>query len=207
VGYRGPGDRAEAELNLELPLRGWLEAERSWMTRGCSSVLPKRRTRPTRPRSRSAPRSHFASTSYVTLQISMRTGASTSPRSTLRQGIHLRATRRKPQAGVQARGVRAVRRDGRGGEARVTKTLTAVEIRTREEVPQPTTASTSRTSGCSMPSTKDAVVGDATATRRSRSGDQEEGAARSCAIRRRSAATIPALRLGQEIQALHGKLT
>ena len=69
------------------------------------------------------------------LQILTRTGASTLPRwTTCARASICAATRRRTPAGVQARGLRALRRAGRGGQARGHQDVSAVPIRTREDI-------------------------------------------------------------------------
>ena len=121
VGHRRPGDRAQGGAGPRAAGQGVAREGARTAGRGaCSSASSPRPARPTTRRSRRAPRPQFRQYErYMTLQIlDSHWREHLAALDHLRQGIHLRGYAQKnPEAGIQARGLRAVRRDDRGGEA------------------------------------------------------------------------------------------
>jgi len=107
--------RAQGRFKLELPLRRWLEANRS------AGRDPARRIVEKAQAGYAAKLPAGAETSFRLRALRHAadprrgTGASTSPLDHLRPNPSARLRAEKPEAGIQARGIRAVRRHDRGG--------------------------------------------------------------------------------------------
>jgi preprotein translocase subunit SecA len=129
----------KAELNLELPLRGWLEAEPELDAEGLLERITEKAHEAYQAKIPVGAEESFRQYErYVTLQIiDAHWREHLAALDHLRQGIHLRGYAQKnPKQEYKREAFELFGAMVEAVKLEVTKTLTAVEIRTREEVPQ-----------------------------------------------------------------------
>ena len=189
----------KAELNLELPLRKWLEDEPELDDADAARAHRRRADAAYREKVPAGAEPSFRQYErYVMLQILdaplARAPRRARPSAPGHPPARLRAE--EPEAGVQARGVRAVRRDGRGGQAGGGQDADrGARSAPRTTCRRPTTSRTCRTSSCS---TAAPPRGEGECGRRRAEEGPADGAPHAEGRPQRS---LP-LRLGEEIQAL-----
>ncbi len=135
----GLGTALKAELNLELPLRGWLEAEPDLDDEGLLERITEKAHEAYQAKIPVGAEESFRQYErYVTLQIiDAHWREHLAALDHLRQGIHLRGYAQKnPKQEYKREAFELFGAMVEAVKLEVTKTLTAVEIRTREEVPQ-----------------------------------------------------------------------
>jgi preprotein translocase subunit SecA len=129
----------KAELRLELPLRGWLEAEPELDDEGLLERITEKAHEAYKAKIPVGAEESFRQYErYVTLQvIDAHWREHLAALDHLRQGIHLRGYAQKnPKQEYKREAFELFGAMVEAVKLEVTKTLTAVEIRTREEVPQ-----------------------------------------------------------------------
>ncbi|TMH99310.1 MAG: preprotein translocase subunit SecA, partial [Betaproteobacteria bacterium] len=129
----------KAELHLELPLRGWLEAEPELDDEGLLERITEKAIEAYQAKIPVGAEESFRQYErYVTLQvIDAHWREHLAALDHLRQGIHLRGYAQKnPKQEYKREAFELFGAMVEAVKLEVTKTLTAVEIRTREEVPQ-----------------------------------------------------------------------
>ncbi len=129
----------KAELHLELPLRGWLEAEPELDDEGLLERITEKAHEAYQAKIPVGAEESFRQYErYVTLQIiDAHWREHLAALDHLRQGIHLRGYAQKnPKQEYKREAFELFGAMVEAVKLEVTKTLTAVEIRTREEVPQ-----------------------------------------------------------------------
>jgi len=129
----------KAELHLELPLRGWLEAEPELDDEGLLERITEKAQQAYQAKIPVGAEESFRQYErYVTLQIiDAHWREHLAALDHLRQGIHLRGYAQKnPKQEYKREAFELFGAMVEAVKLEVTKTLTAVEIRTREEVPQ-----------------------------------------------------------------------
>src|SRR5437870_6105987 len=129
----------KAELHLELPLRGWLEAEPELDGEGLLERITEKAIEAYQAKIPVGAQESFRQYErYVTLQvIDAHWREHLAALDHLRQGIHLRGYAQKnPKQEYKREAFELFGAMVEAVKLEVTKTLTAVEIRTREEVPQ-----------------------------------------------------------------------
>ncbi len=129
----------KAELHLELPLRGWLEAEPELDDEGLLERITEKAQEAYQAKIPVGAEESFRQYErYVTLQIiDAHWREHLAALDHLRQGIHLRGYAQKnPKQEYKREAFELFGAMVEAVKLEVTKTLTAVEIRTREEVPQ-----------------------------------------------------------------------
>jgi len=129
----------KAELHLELPLRGWLEAEPELDDEGLLERITEKAQAAYQAKIPVGAEESFRQYErYVTLQIiDAHWREHLAALDHLRQGIHLRGYAQKnPKQEYKREAFELFGAMVEAVKLEVTKTLTAVEIRTREEVPQ-----------------------------------------------------------------------
>jgi len=129
----------KAELHLELPLRGWLEAEPELDDEGLLERITEKAHEAYQAKIPAGAEESFRQYErYVTLQIiDAHWREHLAALDHLRQGIHLRGYAQKnPKQEYKREAFELFGAMVEAVKLEVTKTLTAVEIRTREEVPQ-----------------------------------------------------------------------
>jgi preprotein translocase subunit SecA len=153
----------KAELNLELPLRGWLEAEPELDDEGLLERITEKAHEAYQAKIPVGAEESFRQYErYVTLQIiDAHWREHLAALDHLRQGIHLRGYAQKnPKQEYKREAFELFGAMVEAVKLEVTKTLTAVEIRTREEVPQADDSQHVENVRLQHAEYEDAVVGD-----------------------------------------------
>jgi len=153
----------KAELHLELPLRGWLEAEPELDDEGLLERITEKAHEAYQAKIPVGAEESFRQYErYVTLQIiDAHWREHLAALDHLRQGIHLRGYAQKnPKQEYKREAFELFGAMVEAVKLEVTKTLTAVEIRTREEVPQADDSQHVENVRLQHAEYEDAVVGD-----------------------------------------------
>jgi len=153
----------KAELHLELPLRGWLEAEPELDDEGLLERITEKAQQAYQAKIPVGAEESFRQYErYVTLQIiDAHWREHLAALDHLRQGIHLRGYAQKnPKQEYKREAFELFGAMVEAVKLEVTKTLTAVEIRTREEVPQADDSQHVENVRLQHAEYEDAVVGD-----------------------------------------------
>jgi len=153
----------KAELHLELPLRGWLEAEPELDDEGLLERITEKAHEAYQAKIPVGAEESFRQYErYVTLQIiDAHWREHLAALDHLRQGIHLRGYAQKnPKQEYKREAFELFGAMVEAVKLEVTKTLTAVEIRTREEVPQADDSQHVENVRLQHADYEDAVVGD-----------------------------------------------
>jgi preprotein translocase subunit SecA len=153
----------KAELHLELPLRGWLEAEPELDDEGLLERITEKAQQAYEAKIPVGAEESFRQYErYVTLQIiDAHWREHLAALDHLRQGIHLRGYAQKnPKQEYKREAFELFGAMVEAVKLEVTKTLTAVEIRTRDEVPQADDSQHVENVRMQHADYEDAVVGD-----------------------------------------------